>query len=233
MSKRIALILAGGRGTRFNSMRPKQYFEVDGKPVIYYTMKAIERHSGVTDIYVVCSPEWNEYIAAQAGMRGITKFRSCLRSGETSFLSMRNGIEALAKMGLSPDDIVMVHDAVRPLLTQDIITNNIIACEQYGNAITVIYSNESYMKVSGGVSGTGYALREEYMRAQTPHTFRLGDLCDLLAEADVQGVEHSQSLFTLVNELDFCPLYIAQGDIINFKITQPQDLKIFRALKNV
>lgn len=233
MSKRIALILAGGRGTRFNSMRPKQYFEVDGKPVIYYTMKSFERHPGVTDIYVVCSPEWNEYIEAQAGLREITKFRGCLRSGNTSFLSMRNGVEALAKMGQSPDGIVMVHDAVRPLLTQDIITNNIIACEQYGNAITVIYSNESYMKVSGGVSGTGYALREEYMRAQTPHTFRLGDLCDLLAEADAQGVEHSQSLFTLVNELDFCPLYIAQGDIINFKITQPQDLKIFRALKNI
>lgn len=225
--------MAGGRGTRFNSMRPKQYFEVDGKPVIYYTMKSFERHPGVTDIYVVCSPEWNEYIEAQAGLREITKFRGCLRSGNTSFLSMRNGVEALAKMGQSPDGIVMVHDAVRPLLTQDIITNNIIACEQYGNAITVIYSNESYMKVSGGVSGTGYALREEYMRAQTPHTFRLGNLCDLLAEADAQGVEHSQSLFTLVNELDFCPLYIAQGDIINFKITQPQDLKIFRALKNI
>lgn len=233
MSKRIALILAGGRGTRFNSMRPKQYFEVDGKPVIYYTMKAFERHPGVTDIYVVCSPEWNEYIEAQAGLREITKFRGCLRSGNTSFLSMRSGVDALVKMGQSPDSIVMVHDAVRPLLTQDVITNNIIACEQYGNAITVIYSNESYMKVSGGVSGTGYALREEYMRAQTPHTFRLGDLCNLLAEADAQGVEHSQSLFTLVNELDFCPLYIAQGDIINFKITQPQDLKIFRALKNI
>ena len=123
--KCVALILAGGRGTRFNSMRPKQYIEVDGMPIISYTLKNFEQHQGVTDIFVVCSPEWNEYVEAQAKKCGIEKFRSCILSGETSFLSIRNGIEALQMMKFAGDSMVMVHDAVRPLISQDTITNNI------------------------------------------------------------------------------------------------------------
>ncbi|MBR4782915.1 MAG: 2-C-methyl-D-erythritol 4-phosphate cytidylyltransferase [Bacteroidaceae bacterium] len=229
----IALILAGGRGTRFNSMRPKQYIEVDGKPILSYTMRAFEKHPLVTDIYVVCSPEWNTYVEAQAGHNAFTKFRTCIASGETSFRSMSNGIKALVTMGIDPDSIIMVHDAVRPLLSQDTITNNINVCREHGNAITVIYSNEAYMKVSGGIEASGFAMREDYMRAQTPHTFKLGTLSTLIENAAEKGISYSQSLFTLANELGYAPLYIAQGNMLNFKITQPQDLKFFRVLKDV
>lgn len=233
MSQSIALILAGGRGTRFNSMRPKQYIEVDGMPIISYTMRAFERHPEITDIFVVCSPEWNSYVEAQAGRRGFSKFRGCISSGETSFCSMRNGIKELAKRNLSSDSMILVHDAVRPLISQDTISNNILACREYGNAITVIYSNEAYMKVSGGLEATGFAMRDEFMRAQTPHTFPLSTLIQLMNQADEKGITYSQSLFTLANELDYSPLYIAMGDMLNFKITQPQDLKFFRALKDI
>ncbi|MBO4593484.1 MAG: 2-C-methyl-D-erythritol 4-phosphate cytidylyltransferase [Bacteroidaceae bacterium] len=229
----IALILAGGRGTRFNSMRPKQYIEVDGKPILSYTMRAFEKHPLVTDIYVVCSPEWNTYVEAQAGHNAFAKFRACIASGETSFRSMSNGIKALVTMGIDPDSIIMVHDAVRPLLSQDTITNNINVCREHGNAITVIYSNEAYMKVSGGIEASGFAMREDYMRAQTPHTFKLGTLSTLIESAAEKGISYSQSLFTLANELGYAPLYIAQGNMLNFKITQPQDLKFFRVLKDV
>lgn len=229
----IALILAGGKGTRFNIMRPKQYIEVDGKPIIAYTMDAFQRHAGVTDIYVVCSPKWNSYVESQARAWGIDKFRACISSGETSFLSAQNGIRALEDLPLPSDSIVMVHDAVRPLISQDTISNNLTVCSQYGNAITVIYSNESYMRVSGGVEATGFALREEYMRAQTPHTFTLHTLTSLMDKAAQQGIRSSQSLFTLANELGYAPLYIARGNMLNFKITQPQDLKFFRALKDL
>ncbi len=233
MTHSKALILSGGRGTRFSSMRPKQYFEVDGVPVISYTMRAFERHPLVTDIYVVCSPEWDTYIESQSGRCGFSKFRGCIASGRTSFCSVRNGIEGLVARSLPDDSLVLVHDAVRPLVSQDTISNNILVCRERGNAITVIYSNEAYMKVSGGNEATGFAQREEYMRAQTPHTFRLSALTELMAQAKESGITHSQSLFTLANELGHSPLYIAMGDILNFKITLPQDLKIFRALKDV
>ena len=214
-------------------MRPKQYIEVDGKPILSYTMRAFEKHPLVTDIYVVCSPEWNTYVEAQAGHNAFTKFRTCIASGETSFRSMSNGIKALVTMGIDPDSIIMVHDAVRPLLSQDTITNNINVCREHGNAITVIYSNEAYMKVSGGIEASGFAMREDYMRAQTPHTFKLGTLSTLIENAAEKGISYSQSLFTLANELGYAPLYIAQGNMLNFKITQPQDLKFFRVLKDV
>ncbi len=229
----VALILAGGKGTRFNSMRPKQYIEVDGMPIVSYTMRQFQTHPMVTDICVVCSPEWNGYVERQVSLWGFGKFRKCLPSGDTSFLSVRSGIEGLSLSGFPDDSMVMVHDAVRPLVSHDIIANNIHECSRHGNAITVIYSNESYMRVAGGNEAVGYAMREEYMRAQTPHTFRLSALRDLMAEADRQGITCSQSLFTLACELGHGPLYIAQGDILNFKITQPQDLKYFRALKDV
>ncbi|MBR1916795.1 MAG: 2-C-methyl-D-erythritol 4-phosphate cytidylyltransferase [Bacteroidaceae bacterium] len=231
--RNIALILAGGRGTRFNSMRPKQYIEVDGKPVLSYTMQAFQQHPHVTDIYVVCSPEWNSYVEAQAGHNRFTKFRACISSGNTSYRSMYNGIKALTTMGVEPDSVIMVHDAVRPLVSADTISNNISVCREYGNAITVIYSNESYMRVDGSIEAAGFAMREEYMRAQTPHTFPLETLSALIDKADGQGIDCSQSLFTLANELDYKPLYLAQGNMENFKITQPQDLKFFRALKDI
>lgn len=233
MTHCIALILAGGKGTRFNIMRPKQYIEVDGKPVIAYTMQAFEKHAEVTDIYVVCSPQWNSYVESEAKREGVSKFRACLSSGETSFLSACNGIRALQGLNIPQDSIVMVHDAVRPLISQDTITNNITVCRQYGNAITVIFSNESYMRVNGGVEATGFALREEYMRAQTPHTFTLSTLITLMDSASAKGITAAQSLFTLANELGYAPLYIAKGNMLNFKITQPQDLKFFRALKDI
>lgn len=231
--RNIALILAGGRGTRFNSMRPKQYIEVDGKPIIAYTMQVFESHAQVTDIYIVCSPEWNTYVEAQAAHNSISKFRACIASGETSYRSMCNGIKALAMMKVDDDSIIMVHDAVRPLVSHDTITNNITVCREYGNAISVIYSNEAYMRVSGSIEAAGFATREEYMRAQTPHTFPLATLVSLISKAEEQGIACSQSLFTLANELGHTPLYIAQGNMLNFKITQPQDLKFFRALKNI
>lgn len=231
--KCVALILAGGRGTRFNSMRPKQYIEVDGMPIIAYTMRRFEAHPCVSDIWVVCAPEWNTYVEAQAQRWGIAKFGGCIVSGDTSFLSIRNGIDGLCNKHYDTDTMVMVHDAVRPLVSADTITNNYLVCQQYGNAITVIYSNESYMKVAGGNEAVGYAMREEYMRAQTPHTFSLGSLKQLMEEARKHGIACSQSLFTLANEVEYGPLYIAQGNMLNFKITQPQDLKYFRALKDL
>lgn len=146
---------------------------------------------------------------------------------------MCNGIRALTAAGVESDSVIMVHDAVRPLVSADTITNNITVCRQYGNAITVIYSNEAYMRVSGSIEAAGFAMREDYMRAQTPHTFHLSDLSALIDQAEAQGINCSQSLFTLANELNYKPLYIAQGNMLNFKITQPHDLKYFRALKDI
>ena len=129
--------------------------------------------------------------------------------------------------------IVLVHDAVRPLVSYGIISRNIQLCRTQGNAITAIRSNEAYLQTEDSLVSHSYVPREALMRAQTPHTFPLSELKKILETARQKGIEEHQSLFTLCNEIGYHPLYITKGDPINFKLTEPQDLKVYQALKDL
>ena len=231
----IALLLAGGQGNRIGAQCPKQYIEIDGEPVILRTMRAFQQHPDVTDIYVVCSPRWQDYVVHQAQRGGVSKLRGTLNSGPTAFQSIRQGIEGLLHLFADRQEqtIVLIHDAVRPLISYEVISQNIQTCLEKGNAITAIRSNEAYMQTKDGLSSNDYIKREALMRAQTPHTFPLSALRQIMQEADRRGITNHQSLFTLCNELGIHPLYIAEGDPLNFKITEPGDIKIYQALREV
>lgn len=230
MNRSVALILAGGVGSRMNLSIPKQFVVVDGMTVLQHTMLAFQRHQLVSAIYVVASPQWAETVRQQAMEAGIDKFASCLNAGENSFQSAKNGIMALKKEE-SENTVVLIHDAVRPLVSQDVISRNIAVCLSRGNAITTLPSQESYMVLDAGenVSST-YVLREKLLRAQTPHTFLLGELTTMMQEAEERGITYSQSIFTLANELGHVPLHTAEGEMMNFKLTLPSDFTIFRAI---
>lgn len=230
MNRSVALILAGGVGSRMNLSIPKQFVVVDGMTVLQHTMLAFQRHQLVSAIYVVASPQWAETVRQQAKEAGIDKFASCLNAGENSFQSAKNGIMALKKEE-SENTVVLIHDAVRPLVSQDVISRNIAVCLSRGNAITTLPSQESYMVVDAGenVSST-YILREKLLRAQTPHTFLLGELTTMMQEAGERGITYSQSIFTLANELGHVPLHTAEGEMMNFKLTLPSDFTIFQAI---
>ena len=230
----IALLLAGGIGSRMSDKCPKQFIEVDGESVLLHTMRAFQRHPDVTDIHVVCLPRWEKYVVSQAQAGGIGKLRGTLPAGQTAYQSICHGIEGLLEeYGADGDSIVLVYDAVRPLISYEIISRSIEVCRQKGNAITAIYSHEAYLQTSDARVSDSYIERESLMRAQTPHTFPLAELRRILDEARRRGIEDHQSLFTLCNQIGYHPLYIAQGDPINFKLTEPQDLKIYQALKDL
>ncbi len=236
MNKSIALILAGGVGNRMNLTIPKQFFVVDGQSVLQHTMKAFQQHMLISAIYVVSSPEWHQTVQKQAHEAGITKFAGVIQSGENSFQSARNGILAIAEEE-DGNTVVLIHDAVRPLVSQDIISSNISVCLSRGNAITALQSQESYMQVEnkGDNKDTetyDYILREDLLRAQTPHTFHLKELKQMVAEADQKNITYSQSIFTLACELGHVPLYPAKGEMINFKLTLPSDIMLFQAILN-
>lgn len=230
--KHIALLLAGGKGYRMNASQPKQYMEVDGEMIILHTMRAFEKHPLITDIYVVCAREWEVEVENQARLGEIKKFRGTVAGGETSFDSIRHGVSALQQEE-SEESIVLVHDAVRPLVTQDIISRNIAVCLTHGNAITALNSQEAFMQTTDGQLSSSYIPRENLMRAQTPHTFPLQQLVEMMRQVQARNIKESQSLFTLANELGHTPLYIAQGDALNFKITIPSDILIYQALKSI
>lgn len=255
----VALLLAGGQGARVQPTCPKQFIEVGGESVLLHTMRAFESHPLVTDIVVVCHDKWNGYVKAQAQVGHISKLHHLVEAGKTSYKSLRNGISFLQDT-FTPDTIVLVHDSVRPFVSYDIINANILMCQQKGNAVTGIMSNEAYLVVGDENSETcereaacknevgekndacerdnqfdcpvsdSYISREKLMRAQTPITFVLKDLRSLLELASEKGILDSQSLITLVNELHFCRLHIVEGSELNFKITHPQDVDVYRKL---
>jgi 2-C-methyl-D-erythritol 4-phosphate cytidylyltransferase len=234
MNRNIALILAGGVGSRMDLSIPKQFVVVDGLSVLQHTMLAFQHHQLISAIYVVCAPQYQDEIIKQAERVNITKFISCLNAGENSFQSAHNGISALNHLE-SPDTVVLIHDAVRPLISQDIISRNIAVCLEHGNAITAIHSHESYMVVeesdnNNPIKSSSCILREKLLRAQTPHTFFLKDLTTMMSEADQKGIHYSQSVYTLANELGHVPLYIAEGEMINLKLTLPSDINLFQTI---
>lgn len=236
MNRSIALILAGGIGRRMNISTPKQFVVVDGLTILQHTMLAFQRHQLISAIYVVCPSLYQENVKQQAAEANIGKFASCIEAGENSFLSARNGILQLSEKE-GEECVVLIHDAVRPLISQDIISRNIAVCLSRGNAITALASQESYMvlnpcdKVQNqGQTSSQCILRENLLRAQTPHTFFLKDLQAMMEECDKRGIRYSQSIFTLANELGHVPLHVAEGEMTNFKLTQPSDISLFQAI---
>ena len=230
--RHIALLLAGGSGVRMNATLPKQFLRIGGESVLLHTMRAFQRHPLIEDIYVVCAREWAAEVEEEAKEGGVGKFRSTIEGGSTGFESLRNGITGLESLVDDPSAVVLVHDSVRPLVTQDIISRNIAVCLTCGNAITALPSQEAFLVSKDGKSSTGYLPREGVLRAQTPQTFPLATLTKMLQEASALGITQSQSLFTLANEIGHSPLYIAEGNALNFKTNHPQDILIYQALTN-
>ena len=216
-----------------NAPQPKQFMRLDGESVLLHTMRAFQRHPLIGDIYVVCADEWSVTVEEEARTGGIDKLRATITGGQEAFDSLRNGVAGLLRLDGDRDALVLVHDAVRPLVTQDIISRNIAVCLTHGNAITALSSHEAFMVSHDGKQSETYLPREGMLRAQTPHTFPLGTLGHIMTQTQEQGIAHSQSLFTLANETGFTPLYIAEGDILNFKLTTPQDLIVYQALKDM
>ncbi len=228
--RNIALILAGGYGRRAKAECPKQFVEIDGHSILAYTAAAFQHHEQIDEFYVVCTDEWSERINAEMRSLGYGKFSGTFPAGATSIDSLHNGVDGLTAKGLSPQSIVLVHEAVRPVVSEDIITDALAVCGARGNAIAGIESYESYMKSPTGIVSNEMQSRYGLFRAQTPHTFPLGSLQQVFVLAMQRGIHTSQSLFTLVSELGLFPLYISRGEQSNLKITLPEDLKFFESL---
>ncbi len=227
----VVLLLAGGHGYRMHSTCPKQFMEIAGEPVISYTMQTFERHPETDRIYVVCNPEWFGFVEEAARKAGIRKFRKSFAAGQSSIDSLRNGIEGLSAESDMENPTVLTHEAVRPLISDDIITLNLRTFRTYGNAVTAVKSHEAYMISRDGISSAGSIPREALHRAQTPLTFCLNELKEILRKADETNNRQSQSLYTLITEVfPEKKLYISPGSERNFKLTLPEDVETLQAL---
>lgn len=232
----VALILAGGTGQRFGADVPKQFVSVGGKSILHHTLEAFYQHVG--QMVVVCEPEWYAHVEAFAHDSELARKKPdeatgseilCTApAGATGFESLCSGINALQHL---PDDVfVMIHDAVRPLVTTDIITANLEVAFRCGNAIASVETYETLFTVPEG-DGVVRSMtrRDGVFRAQTPQTFTLGALRKMISEARRLCIRDAQSACVLAHQLGY-ELHLSPGDLRNFKITTPSDLYIYEAL---
>ena len=224
----VALLIAGGSGNRMHQDIPKQFLTVNERPVIVYTLEAFESHPEIDAIAVVCIEGWDQVLWAYAKQFNITKLQYIVPGGKNGQDSIRNGVYELEKH-FAPDDIVLIHDAIRPMVSAEIISDNIRVAREYGNAITVIPCAEAMMQTDDGLVSTGSYPRDNLKRTQTPQAFRIGDICDLHRRALEAGVTNSVASCTLKIEMGE-PVYFSAGSEKNIKLTTVEDIDIFKAL---
>ena len=225
----IALIIAGGVGARMGQDIPKQFINVYDKPVIVYTMEAFQHHPNIDAIEIVCLDGWHEIVYAYAKQFGITKLENVVSGGVNGQDSIRNGLQDIATRHQEDNDIVLIHDAIRPMLNHDIISDNIRVCKKYGNAITVVLCTAAMLKTYDGISSEEQVPRDNLKITQTPQTFFLKDILEAHREALKKGITQSVASCTMYIELGR-ELHMSIGSEKNLKLTTPEDIEIFKAL---
>ena len=224
----IGLIIAGGSGNRMHQDIPKQFITVNERPVIVYTLEAFERHPEIDAIAVVCIQGWEHILWAYGKQFNIKKLKYVVPGGKNGQDSIRNGIYELEKH-FDLEDLVLIHDAIRPMVSAEIISDNIRVAREYGNAITVIPCAEAMLQTEEGVVSAGSYPRDRLKRTQTPQAFRLGDICDLHRRALEAGITNSVASCTLKIEMGE-QVYFSAGSEKNIKLTTVEYIDIFKAL---
>ena len=223
------ILTAGGVGSRVGSDIPKQFIHVENKPVIAYTMEAFQRHPSVTGIVISCLAGWEQVVETYAKAYGIDKLRGIVTGGRTNQESIANAL-AEVREAARDDDFVLIHDGNRALVSQDIISNALAVAQREGSAVTAIPCTEVIARRDAGDEATSHETirRECLARTQTPHVMRLGELLALHERANEDGVD-SAALPELMVRYGMA-VHLTPGDEMNFKITTPSDLRIFRSL---
>lgn len=230
----VAVILAGGVGSRVGADRPKQFIEVLGKPVLAYTIDVFQKHPQIDAVEVVCHKSWKNYLTKMVAEYGLDKVKWIADGGDTFQESVLNGVNYLEDK-ISRDDIILVHFGASPFITEDIITDCVRVCEKKGNAISTIdYFLLSGVKHSLKSVDDPENYTEEYIDRDTvacmnsPHAFKYGFIKDLYDEAIETGVinevePHTTTLMYKMGKR----IYFAKGSQTNVKITRREDLELF------
>ena len=226
-----ALIFAGGTGRRMGSAgRPKQFLELHGKPIIIHTLEHFDRHPRIDAIAVVCIDGWIEYLKDQLERFRIKKVRWIVPGGETSQDSTRAGLNAIAS-GCDPKDtVVLIHDGVRPLITEKLISDNIAAVEQYGNAITAAPAIETIITVDENEAVERLIDRQTCRLARAPQSFWLADIMEMHRRSIEDGYDGMIDSASLMIHYGV-KLHLVEGPAENIKITTPSDFYIFKAIR--
>lgn len=229
----IAIIIAGGSGHRMGQDIPKQFINIYDKPVLLYTLEGFQRHPQIDAIEVVCIDGWHDIVWAYAKQFNIDKLKWIVSGGKTGQESIRNGVYNLEDK-CNDDDIIIIHDGIRPLVEESVLSDVIVTCEKYGNAVTSLPYNEQIFVIDDEISTTKYIPRETLRRVSTPQAYHFKNLDSAYHEAfnkkiGIYGSSYTNTMMVELGER----LYFASGSEKNIKLTTKDDLEMFKAyLKN-
>jgi 2-C-methyl-D-erythritol 4-phosphate cytidylyltransferase len=224
----IALIIAGGKGGRTKQDIPKQFLHIDNKPIIIYTLEAFQQHPSIDEIFVVCLAGWLDILWAYIKQFNIEKVRKIVPGGLTGHDSIHNGLMEL-KESHSNNDAIIIHDANRPLVSQDIISDGLSTFKQYGSSVTAIPCTEVVFRSSNGNTPDDEVPRQLLWRTQTPQIFSMEKLIWAHDEVIRRKLSPPTATCSLMQTLDET-FYFSSGSEKNIKITTIDDIDMVRAL---
>lgn len=226
----IGVIFAGGVGSRMRSKgKPKQFLEVHSKPIIVHTLEIFEKCSSIDATVVVCISDWLLHMEELVSKFNLNKVKAIVPGGETGQLSIFNGLEAAEMIATGKDDIVLIHDGVRPLINEEVLELNIETVKQSGSAITSVAAKETVVLINEDKVIDEVVDRTRSYIAKAPQSFYLSDILEVERDAISKGITNAIDSSTLMGMYNKA-LTIVEGPYENIKITTPDDFYTFKAL---
>lgn len=231
----IGVIFAGGCGTRMNTKsKPKQFLDLNGKPIIIYTIELFDNHPQIDGIVVVCIESWIPYLKKMIHKFEITKVVRIVPGGNSGQESIYNGLcaaEDFTKEKNEQNPIVLIHDGVRPLITEETITANIAKVKECGSCITTVPAIETVI-VDNHDGTLNIPKRSDCLMARAPQSFFLNDIIGAHRRSQKEGNTSFIDSCSLMSHYGY-KLGLVQGPMENIKITTPTDYFVLRAMVEV
>ena len=228
----IAVIFAGGSGLRMHTKsRPKQFLDLNGKPIIIYTLELFDNHPQIDAIVVSCIEEWIPFLEKMLRKFEINKVVKIVSGGATGQDSIYNGLCAAEAYAKDEAATVLIHDGVRPLITEETITDNINKVVECGSCITCAPATETFI-VKQEDGSLEIPTRANSLIARAPQSFHLADILSAHRRAIDEDRHDFIDSCTMMSHYDY-KLGTIIGPMENIKITTPTDFFVFRAMVKV
>lgn len=225
----IAILTAGGIGSRMNNNIPKQFLTVNDIPIIIYTLQSFQNSDTIDKIVVACLKEWQPVLNSYKKEFNISKLETIVDGGDEGVESIKNCLDSLEDC--SDDDVIIIHDGNRPFVTHKVISDAVQLCKEKGNAVAVTPVNEVLLQDKGNKMVSRKALiRDDIKSTQTPHVFKYGDIRNIYKKMRERGLT-PVAICDAAVELGI-PVHLSMGSVLNFKITTQENLRLFKALIN-
>lgn len=226
----IAMIMASGSGRRMGQDIPKQFLNVKDKPIIIYTLEKFQNHPKIDQILVVCLKGWENILQAYTSQFNLTKVKWIVTGGDERQESIFNGLKKLEEEA-SLDDLIVLHDAVRPLVSMDVLTDLIETATSHGNAISSLPIVDQIVLKADEESTDESIPRERLRMATTPQAYKLKKILRTYEKAfeDAEVISGNHSINTLMHRYGE-KLYFSSGNVLNIKLTSIEDIDLFKAI---